>query len=158
MTIGEAAAASGMKAKMIRYYESIGLVRQVQRTEAGYRLYSEADVDTLRFIHRARGFGLPIERIRLLVGLWQDGTRASRDVKRIALHHVAELRAEIARMAAMADALQQLADDCQGDHRPECPILRDLEGLVPGSGDAAPGDSGSGLRTTTRARRARASR
>jgi len=127
MNIGQASAACGVTTKMIRYYESIGLTRPVQRTGSGYRLYTDADVNTLRFIRRAREFGLPIERIRVLVELWQDDTRASRNVKQIALHHVAELRVEIARMTAMADALQRLADDCQGDHRPDCPILRDME-------------------------------
>ena len=84
-------------------------------------------VNTLRFIGRAREFGLPTERIRLLVGLWQDGGRASRDVKAIALDHVAALRRQAARLAEMADALERVAETCSGDHRPECPILRDLE-------------------------------
>ena len=83
---------------------------------------------------RARDFGLPMERIRLLVGLWQDRGRASRDVKAIALEHVADLRRQARRLDAMADALEHLADRCSGDHRPECPILRDLEGPRPGAG------------------------
>jgi MerR family copper efflux transcriptional regulator len=127
VNIGEAARASGVSAKMIRYYESIGLVPSAERTEAGYRLYSPDQVNTLRFIGRARDFGLPMHRVKLLVSLWQDRNRASRDVKQIALAHVAELRARIAQLAAMADALQELADACHGDHRPECPILDDLE-------------------------------
>jgi MerR family transcriptional regulator, copper efflux regulator len=126
MNIGQAAKASGASAKMIRYYESIGLIPRAGRTEAGYRLYSDADVNTLRFIHRARAFGFPIERIRLLVSLWQ-GQRPSSEVKQVALAHAAELERRIAELTAMRDALGELADACHGDHRPECPILRDLE-------------------------------
>ena len=126
MNIGEACKASGVSAKMIRYYESIGLVPRAGRTEAGYRVYCDTDVNTLRFIHRAREFGFPIERIRLLVGLWQ-GRRPSGEVKPIAVEHVAELDKKIAELTTMRDALQELADTCHGDHRPECPILRDLE-------------------------------
>jgi MerR family transcriptional regulator, copper efflux regulator len=96
------------------------------RTEAGYRLYTDADVNTLRFIHRAREFGFSIERIRLLVSLWQ-GRRPSSEVKKVALAHAAELDRRIAELTAMRDALGELADPCRGDHRPECPILRDLE-------------------------------
>ena len=128
MNIGQAAKASGVSAKMLRYYESIGLIPKAGRTEAGYRTYNEADVNTLRFVRRARDLGLPIERIKLLVGLWRDRERSSRDVKRIAAEHMAELRAKITGLAGMCAALQELADACHGDHRPECPILRDLEG------------------------------
>lgn len=127
MNIGEAATASGVSAKMIRYYESIGLIPKPTRTESGYRRYTAADVDTLRFIRRAREFGLPMPRIQLLLGLWLDRERPSRDVKKIALDHVAELRARIADLTAMADALDHLAERCHGDARPECPILHDLE-------------------------------
>jgi MerR family copper efflux transcriptional regulator len=127
MNIGQASKASGINAKMIRYYERIGLIPKAGRTEAGYRVYSDADIKTLRFIHRARAFGFPIERIRLLVGLW-CGEKPSREVKRIAVEHVADLERQIAELTAMRDALQDLADHCHGDHRPECPILRDLEG------------------------------
>ena len=128
MNIGQAAAASGVSAKMLRYYESIGLVPKAGRTEAGYRTYGEAEVHTLRFIKRARDLGLPIERIRLLVGLWRDTHRSSADVKRIASEHVAELRTKIAELTGMCETLEHLAAACHGDHRPECPILRDLEG------------------------------
>lgn len=126
MNIGMASDASGVSAKMIRYYESIGLVPAPARTGGGYRVYSENDVRRLRFIHRAREFGFPIERIRALIGLWQGG-RPSREVKQIAMAHVAELQERIARLAAMAETVQHLADACHGDSRPECPILRDLE-------------------------------
>ncbi len=127
MTIGEAAAGSGISAKMLRYYEQIGLAAPSARTEAGYRVYTDSDVNTLRFIRRAREFGLSMERIRLLVGLWRDRSRPSREVKRIATEHVAELHARIAELTAMCDALEHLAESCHGDHRPECPILEDLE-------------------------------
>ena len=127
MNIGMAAGASSVSAKMIRYYESIGLIPQAGRTEAGYRVYTDADVNTLRFIHRAREFGFPIERIRLLVGLWQ-GKKPSRQVKQVAAEHVADLDRKIRELTAMRDALQELAEHCHGDNRPECPILRDLAG------------------------------
>lgn len=127
MNIGQASKSSGVNAKMIRYYERIGLIPQAGRTEAGYRVYTEADVNTLRFIHRARAFGMPIERIRRLVSLWQ-GRRTSREVKEIALDHVMDLERKVAELAEMREALQGLADACDGDQRPECPILRDLEG------------------------------
>ncbi len=135
MNIGQAAKVSGVSAKMIRYYESVGLIPPAERTQAGYRVYADADVNTLRFIHRARAFGFPVERIRLLVGLWQ-GRKPSREVKPVALAHVAELERKIADLTAMSDALQDLADACHGDHRPECPILGDLEGTR-GTGIAA---------------------
>lgn len=128
MNIGEAARASGVSAKMLRYYESIDLVPQAGRTEAGYRTYGDREVDTLRFIRRARDFGMPMDRVKLLVGLWQDKTRPSREVKRIALRQVAELEAKITELTAMKDALADLAYACKGDSRPDCPILRDMEG------------------------------
>jgi MerR family transcriptional regulator, copper efflux regulator len=126
MNIGQASKNSGVNAKMIRYYERIGLIPEAERTEAGYRVYSDADVNTLRFIHRAREFGLSIERIRLLVNLWH-GRHPSREVKRVALEHVMELNRRITELAEMRDALQRLADACRGDNRPDCPILHDLE-------------------------------
>ncbi len=127
MVIGEAARASGVSAKMLRYYESIGLVPAAGRTQAGYRTYDAADVETLRFIRRARDLGLSMPRIRLLVGLWHDRQRPSREVKRIALAHAAELRARIAELSAMCATIEELAHACHGDLRPDCPILRDLE-------------------------------
>ena len=127
MNIGEAASASGVSAKTIRYYEAAGLIATANRRASGYRLYTQADVFTLRFIKRARELGFSIERIRRLLDLWQDKSRASRDVKWLALEHIAEIRAKIAAMSSMRDAVQELADACDGDERPECPILRDLE-------------------------------
>jgi MerR family copper efflux transcriptional regulator len=128
MNIGEAARISGITAKMIRYYESVELIPPAGRTEAGSRTYNQRDVDTLRFIRRARGFGVSMNRVKLLVGLWQDKERPSREVKAIALRQVADLNAKIVELSAMKDALAELARACRGDNRPDCPILRDLEG------------------------------
>jgi MerR family copper efflux transcriptional regulator len=132
MIIGEAASASGVSAKTIRYYEAAGLIATANRSTGGYRVYTQADVSTLQFIKRARELGFSIERIRRLLDLWQNKSRASRDVKRLALDHIAEIRAKIGAMTSMRDALQALADACDGDERPECPILHDLEGAAAG--------------------------
>ena len=132
MNIGEAAGASGVSAKTIRYYEAAGLIATANRSAGGYRVYTQADVSTLRFIKRARELGFSIERIRRLLDLWQNKSRASNDVKRLALDHIAEIRAKIAAMTSMRDAVQALADACDGDERPECPILHDLEGTAAG--------------------------
>ena len=126
MNIGEAAKASGVNAKLIRYYESIGLIPEAGRTASGYRVYTANEVNVLRFIKRARTLGFSIERIQTLVGLWQDRQRASAEVKRVAMEHVDELDAKIAELRAMRDTLRHLAESCHGDDRPECPILRDL--------------------------------
>lgn len=127
MNIGQAAKASGVNAKLIRYYEGIGLIPEAARTASGYRVYTPHEVNILRFVKRARTLGFSLEHIQHLVGLWQDKGRESAEVKRIALEHVAELEAKIAEMQAMSDTLQELANACHGDHRPDCPILRDLE-------------------------------
>jgi MerR family copper efflux transcriptional regulator len=132
MNIGEAAGASGVSAKTIRYYETARLITPAHRTESGYRVYTQADVFMLRFIKRARDLGFSIERIRRLLDLWQDKSRASRDVKRLALDHIAEIAAKIAAMSSVKDAVQELADACDGDDRPECPILCDLEDAAAG--------------------------
>lgn len=130
MNIGQASKASGVSAKLIRYYESIGLIPEAGRTASGYRVYTPQEVNILRFVKRARTLGFGIERIQHLVGLWRDKGRASAEVKRIALEHVEELEARIAEMRAMADTLHDLARACHGDERPDCPILRDLEGTA----------------------------
>ena len=131
MNIGEAARASGMSAKTIRYYETAGLIATAERTGGGYRVYTQADVHVLRFIKRARDLGFSTGRICRLLDLWQDKSRASRDVKRLALDHIADIAAKIAGMSTVNDAVQELADKCEGNDRPECPILRDLEGSAP---------------------------
>jgi MerR family transcriptional regulator, copper efflux regulator len=131
MNIGQAAATSGVSAKMIRYYESIGLIPKTVRTEAGYRVYSDSAVHTLRFIRRARDLGFSVEQIADLVSLWQDRQRASKDVKRVALEHVAVLERKIAELQQMAGTLKHLAHCCQGDSRPDCPILEELASVEP---------------------------
>ncbi len=128
MQIGEASAASGVSAKMIRYYEDIGLIPSATRKDSGYRLYVEPDVHRLRFIHRARELGFPVERIRDLLRLWNDRKRPSREVKKLAAQYIAELEAQITRMQGLRDTLKHLADACDGDSRPHCPILHDLAG------------------------------
>lgn len=128
MNIGEASRASGISAKMIRHYESLGLLRAIARSAAGYRQYNAATVHTLRFVRRARDLGFGLHEIETLLQLWADGSRASGDVKRIALAHVADLEQRIARMQAMQRTLDQLAHACHGDARPDCPILDDLAG------------------------------
>ncbi len=132
MNIGEAAAASGVSAKMIRYYEQSGLIPEADRTASGYRAYSNDDVHRLRFIRRARDLGFAVAEIGELLGLWSDRTRQSADVKRIAKTHMAELRAKIDGLQQMAATLQTLIDCCAGDRRPDCPILADLGRTEPG--------------------------
>lgn len=126
--IGQAASQSGVSAKMIRHYETLGLLPTVARTDAGYRQYGEAQIHTLRFIRRARLLGFSMVEIAELLKLWQNQGRASADVKRIALAHVADLERRIAEMQAMRQTLLQLADCCQGNQRPDCPILSGLAG------------------------------
>lgn len=131
MNIGEAAAASGVSAKMIRYYESIGLIPAARRSANGYRVYAPAEVNVLRFIRRSRALGFPIARIEKLVGLWNDKSRASAEVKAIAESHVADLQARITELQAMARTLEHLAQSCHGNDRPDCPILDDLASQPP---------------------------
>ena len=127
MNIGQAAKHSGLSAKMIRYYESIGLLRPAGRSDSGYRRYGEQDLHVLAFIKRSRDLGFSLEEVGKLLALWQDRERASADVKALALAHVDELNRKIAELSALRDTLSDLVQHCQGDHRPDCPILRDLE-------------------------------
>lgn len=126
MNIGEAGAASGVSAKMIRHYESIGLIKAAIRTGSGYRVYSDGEIHTLRFIRRARDLGFSIDQMRELLALWRDRDRASGDVKRIAIEQVEALEAKMLELQAMANTLRLLADNCHGDDRPDCPIIQDL--------------------------------
>ncbi|CAM5778302.1 hypothetical protein OPEN69S_00138 [Ottowia pentelensis] len=128
INIGQAARASGVSAKMVRHYESLGLLGAVARTDSGYRQYRAADVHTLRFIKRARDLGFSMAEIAELVSLWHDQGRASASVKQIANAHVAELEKRIQAMQDMRRTLQNLVQHCHGDARPECPILDDLSG------------------------------
>ena len=127
MNIGQAARASGVSAKMIRYYEQIGLVQPADRTDSNYRSFDARNVNELRFIKRARSLGFSVEEIANLLSLWQDRGRPSPEVKAIADAQVADLEARIAEMQAMADSLRHLSHCCAGD-RPDCPILADLAG------------------------------
>ena len=126
MNIGEAAKATGVSAKMIRYYESIGLMPKVVRTGSNYRVYSESDLHSLRFVRRARDLGFSIESITKLLRLWQNRNRSSSQVKVVTTEHVATLHKRIAEMEAMVRTLEHLAQHCHGDQRPDCPILDDL--------------------------------
>lgn len=123
MNIGEASKASGVSTKMIRYYESIGLIKAPLRTESGYRVYSENEVHALRFISHARDLGFSIDQMEGLLALWRDRTRASADVKSIALGHIAALEEKVRALQSMAATLRHLADNCHGDDRPDCPII-----------------------------------
>lgn len=126
MNIGEAARAADVSAKMIRYYESVGLIPAAMRTEAGYRVYSATDVHTLRFIKRARNLGFSLEQTADLLGLWRDQDRASAGVKQVARNHIAGLEKKIAELQGMVATLRHLEHHCHGDERPDCPILDDL--------------------------------
>lgn len=128
MNIGKAARASGVSAKMIRYYESIGVVPKAARSGNGYRVYTNKEVNTLRFVRRARSLGFSVEQIERLVMLWRDKRRTSAEVKRIALAHVRELQDKIAELQSMSRTLEHLAAHCHGDERPDCPIIDDLAG------------------------------
>lgn len=136
MNIGEAARASGVSAKMVRYYEEIGLIPKARRTLSGYRTYSANDVHSLRFIKQARNLGFSIEQIEQLLALWQDRRRPSRKVKELAHAHIDELEARIREMRDMKRTLETLVKQCHGDDRPDCPILEGLEKALPVNGGA----------------------
>ncbi len=126
MNIGQAAERSGVSAKMVRHYEALGLLGRVARTDSGYRQYRGADVHVLRFIKRARELGFSMAEITELVGLWKDKRRTSAQVKRIAQQHLDELSARVAALQEMQRTLGRLIAGCQGNDRPDCPILEDL--------------------------------
>ena len=131
MQIGEASKATGVSAKMIRHYESIGLIPEADRRDSNYRDYGAGDVHRLGFIRRARDLGFSIDEIRDLLRLWADRRRSSRDVKALALSHLAELDAKIALLNEMRSTLAHLADCCDGGDRPDCPIIESLAGTAP---------------------------
>ena len=147
MNIGEVARASGVSAKMIRYYESTGLTQSPARSAAGYRRYAEHDVGVLKFLSRARSLGFSVAQMRELLALWSDGGRASADVKRLALRHASELDEKAQAIADMSRALRHLAERCGGDDRPDCPIL---DNLADGSGSGCAPADGRGRRATDR--------
>ena len=131
MNIGEAAKASGVSAKMIRHYESVGLFPEASRTESGYRQYAEREIGTLRFVRHSRDLGFSIEQIRELLGLWQNRKRPSRQVKALAQAHLRELDAKLGELHAMKGALEHLVSCCAGDERPDCPIIEGLADIEP---------------------------
>ena len=131
MQIGRASEASGISAKMIRHYEAIGLIPSADRRDSNYRDYSSDDVHQLSFIRRARALGFSIDEIRDLLRLWADGKRSSAEVKRLALEHIKDLNGRIAVLQEMRDTLAKLANSCDGNHRPNCPIIESLEGHRP---------------------------
>lgn len=128
MNIGTVARETGIPSKTIRYYESIGLIPPARRGDNGYRRYERTDVETLRFIQRARNLGFPLQDVAQLLGLWRDRERSSADVKSLALKHIADIEHRINELEGMRATLQDLTKRCQGDHRPDCPILRELAG------------------------------
>ena len=131
MNIGQAAKATGVSAKMIRHYESVGLFPEATRTEAGYRQYTDKEVSTLRFIRHSRDLGFSVEQIRELLGLWQNRKRPSRQVKALAQAHLEELDAKLEDLQAMKATLEHLVHCCHGDDRPDCPIIETLESEAP---------------------------
>ena len=126
LDIGQAAKSSGVSVKMVRHYEAIGLLKEVGRTDANYRIYNHANVHTLRFIKRARTLGFSVDEIRELLSLWLNKSRPSAAVKKVAAGHMEDLRKKIAEMQSMVSTLQHLTHNCHGDSRPDCPILEDL--------------------------------
>ncbi len=128
MQIGTVAEKSGISAKAIRYYESVGLIQAASRSQSGYRIYGERDLRTLRFIQRARGLGFSVEAVGDLLALWQDTSRHSAQVKALAQRHVGDIDRKIAELGGMRDTLIDLIARCHGDDRPDCPILDDLAG------------------------------
>jgi len=143
MNIGEAAKASGVSAKMIRHYESVGLFPEAVRTDAGYRQYTGREVNTLRFVRQARDLGFSIEQIRELLGLWQNRRRPSRQVKALAQAHIQELEQKLDELKTMKATLEHLVHCCHGDDRPDCPILETL------ANGAANDDAGSVVNART---------
>jgi MerR family transcriptional regulator, copper efflux regulator len=133
VNIGVAARRSGVSAKMVRHYESLGLLPVVSRTDSGYRQYSDADIHALQFIKRARDLGFSMAEIAELVGLWHNRRRASASVQRIARKHADDLAQRIEQLQAMQRTLQHLIHCCHGDDRPDCPILDDLAGSAEGA-------------------------
>ncbi|EJL37948.1 Cu(I)-responsive transcriptional regulator [Caulobacter sp. AP07] len=126
MNIGQASKASGVSAKMIRYYEQIKLIAPADRTEGNYRSFSDDEINQLQFIRRARSLGFSVEEIAHLLSLWSDRVRPNWEVKAIADGHVRALEAKVAEIRAMADTLRELSRGCADDERPDCPILADL--------------------------------
>jgi MerR family copper efflux transcriptional regulator len=131
LNIGQASEASGISAKMIRYYETSGLVPKAGRTEGGYRDYGPSDVHRLRFIRRARDLGFSFDQVRELLKLWSDQKRSRADVRAVALEHIVELEVRAKQLNEMLTTLRHLVRACEGNKRPNCPILSELEADEP---------------------------
>ena len=153
MNIGEAAKASGVSAKMLRHYESVGLFPEAARTESGYRQYTDKEVTTLRFIRQSRDLGFSIEQIRELLGLWQNRKRPSRQVRALAQAHIVELDEKLKELQAMKATLEHLVHCCHGDDRPDCPIIETLAQETPEVPHVAHGKT-AGLRPGRHAQKA----
>ena len=130
MNIGQVAKHSGVSAKTIRYYESIGLIPDASRTGNGYRTYSDKEVETLRFIHHSRNLGFSVKDVGVLLDLWRNQKRASADVKALAMSHIEQVDRKIEELQKMRDTLMHLTQRCHGDDRPDCPILKGLAGVT----------------------------
>ena len=137
MNIGTAARQSGVPAKTIRYYESVGLIQPAERSAAGYRVYDKQDVETLRFVQRARSLGFSVEEVGSLLALWRDRSRSSAEVKALARHRVEDIDRKITELTEMRETLLHLMERCHGDARPDCPILQGLAGKAGQRGAAA---------------------
>ena len=147
MNIGDAAKAAGISAKMIRHYEQIGLVPEADRTDAGYRQYSERDISVLRFVRQSRSLGFSMQQIADLLGLWSNRGRASREVKEVAKRHLADLAEKMREMAEMKAGLERLVASCHGSDDPHCAILAELAAGSP----AAPEPGSVGQRALRKA-------
>ena len=147
MNIGQASKTTGISTKMIRYYESIGLISNALRTEAGYRVYADNDIHALRFINRARDLGFSVEQMRDLLALWRDRSRASADVKAIATEHIKALEEKARALQEMSRTLKHLAANCHGDDRPDCPIIEEfaLPSVAPAPAKRSPRFGATGL-------------
>jgi Cu(I)-responsive transcriptional regulator len=149
MNIGQAAKATQVSAKMIRHYESVGLLPEARRTDAGYRQYDDKDLATLRFIRQSRDLGFSLEQIRELLGLWHNRRRPSRQVKALAEAHIAELDSKLAELQAMKATLAHLVQCCHGDDRPDCPIIDTLASGTPAAPlNSAPAAGSKGCHQT----------
>lgn len=127
MNIGQLAKESGLSSKQIRHYEEIGLIQEPVRNENGYRMYGKDDIHFLKFIKRSRELGFSLEDIKDLIGLWKNKSRSSKEVKKLAAKHLQDLEIKLKNIQEMAHTLKHLLHNCQGDHRPDCPILENLE-------------------------------
>jgi len=131
MKIGALSRLTDLPAKTIRYYESIGLIANAARSDNGYRQYSQTDIATLTFVSRARGLGFSLRQVAELLTLWQDRDRSSAQVKALAVNHIHAVERKISELESLRATLVDLTERCQGDDRPDCPILDNLAQSAP---------------------------